>query len=163
MFIIGIDPRKGSHTAAVIDGDEQLVGEFSLQADRRQRSRLLQFAEPFTPRMWAIEGAMGHGALLAQQLVASGETVVDVRRRCRHARGCWIRAARTRPTPVMRARLRLSHCGTGGCGRSRSRIIVRSCGSWRVGITCSPRQGLVRSVGCMPCSRRVSETIGATR
>ena len=28
--------------------------------------------------MWAVEGATGHGALLAQQLVASGETVVDV-------------------------------------------------------------------------------------
>ena len=27
MFIIGIDPHKGSHTAAVIDRDEQLVGE----------------------------------------------------------------------------------------------------------------------------------------
>ena len=26
VFIIGIDPHKGSHTAAVIDGDEQLVG-----------------------------------------------------------------------------------------------------------------------------------------
>ena len=29
-------------------------------------------------RVWAIEGATGHGALLAQQLVASGGTVVDV-------------------------------------------------------------------------------------
>src|SRR4051794_19155803 len=35
-------------------------------------------ASPFEPRLWAIEGATGHGALLAQQLVASGETVVDV-------------------------------------------------------------------------------------
>ena len=78
MFIIGIDPHKGSHTAAVIDTDEELVGELSLQADRRQRERLLRWATPFEPRMWAIEGASGHGALLAQQLVASGEMVVDV-------------------------------------------------------------------------------------
>ena len=78
MFIIGIDPHKGSHTAAVIDRDEQLVGELSVCADRRQRDRLLCWAAPFEPRMWAVEGANGHGALLAQQLVASGETVVDV-------------------------------------------------------------------------------------
>ena len=78
MFIIGIDPHKGSHTAAVIDRDEQVVGEMSVQADRRQRDRLLAWAALFEPRLWAVEGATGHGALLAQQLVASGETVVDV-------------------------------------------------------------------------------------
>ena len=39
MFIIGIDPHKGSHTASVIDRDEQLVSEMSVQADRRQRDR----------------------------------------------------------------------------------------------------------------------------
>ena len=78
MFIIGIDPHKGSHTAAVIDRDEQLVGETSVCADRRQRDRLLRWAAPFEPRLWAVEGATGHGALLAQQLVSSGETVVDV-------------------------------------------------------------------------------------
>ncbi|MET1002280.1 MAG: transposase, partial [Acidimicrobiia bacterium] len=49
-----------------------------MQADRRQRDRLLCWASPFEPRLWAVEGANGHGALLAQQLVASGETVVDV-------------------------------------------------------------------------------------
>jgi transposase len=78
VFIIGIDPHKGSHTAAVIDGDEQVVGEIAVCADRRQRERLLRWAAPFEPRLWAVEGATGHGALLAQQLVASGETVVDV-------------------------------------------------------------------------------------
>jgi transposase len=78
VFIIGIDPHKGSHTAAVIDREEQLVGEVSVIADRRQRDRLLIWAAAFEPRVWAVEGANGHGALLAQQLVASGERVVDV-------------------------------------------------------------------------------------
>jgi transposase len=78
VFIIGIDPHKGSHTAAVIDRDEQLVGEVSVIADRRQRDRLLRWAAPFEPRLWAVEGATGVGALLAQQLVEAGETVVDV-------------------------------------------------------------------------------------
>jgi hypothetical protein len=56
VFIIGIDPHKGSHTAAVIDRDEQVVGELTLRADRRQRDRLLGFAARFTPRLWAVEG-----------------------------------------------------------------------------------------------------------
>jgi transposase len=78
VFIIGIDPHKGSHTAAVINRDEHVVGEVVVRADRRQRERLLAWAAPFTPRLWAVEGASGHGALLAQQLVAVGESVVDV-------------------------------------------------------------------------------------
>jgi transposase len=78
VFVIGIDPHKGSHTAAVIDRDENVVAQLLLRADRRQRDRLLRFAEPFSPRVWAVEGATGVGALLAQQLVAVGELVVDV-------------------------------------------------------------------------------------
>jgi transposase len=78
VFIIGIDPHKGSHTAAVIDGDEQLVAHLALRADRSQRDRLLGWAREFEPRLWAIEGATGTGALLAQQLFGAGETVLDV-------------------------------------------------------------------------------------
>jgi len=78
VFIIGIDPHKGSHTAIAIDGDERLVGELVVRADRRQRERLLCWAAEFEPRLWAVEGAAGTGALLAQQLVGAGETVLDV-------------------------------------------------------------------------------------
>jgi transposase len=78
VFTIGIDPHKGSHTAAVLDCHEQLVGELRVRADRSQRDRLLAFAQPFEPRVWALEGATGTGALLAQQLVGAGETVLDV-------------------------------------------------------------------------------------
>jgi transposase len=78
VFIIGIDPHKGSHTAAVLDRTETVIGELRVSADRRQRDQLLQFAASFTPRTWAIESASGLGALLAQQLVAAGETVLDV-------------------------------------------------------------------------------------
>jgi transposase len=78
VFIIGIDPHKASHTATVIDCDERLLGELHVRADRHQRDRLLGWADAFAPRVWAIEGATGTGALLAQQLVAVGETVLDV-------------------------------------------------------------------------------------
>ena len=78
MFVIGIDPHKGSHSAAVLDQHEQVVGEVRVRASRRQRDELVAFASRFEPRCWAIEGATGTGALLAQQLVAVGEVVLDV-------------------------------------------------------------------------------------
>ena len=78
MFIIGIDPHKGSHTAVVVDRCEVVVATIRVEADRHQRSRLLEWATRFEPRTWAVEGATGMGALLAQQLVGAGEHVVDV-------------------------------------------------------------------------------------
>jgi transposase len=78
MFVIGIDPHRGSHTATVLDDHEATVAELRVLARSDQRERLLHWAAPFTPRIWAVEGATGTGALLAQQLVASGERVLDV-------------------------------------------------------------------------------------
>jgi transposase len=78
VFIIGIDPHKKSHTAVAVDGGERVVGELLVRADHRQRERLLRWAAEFEPRLWAVEGATGHGALLSQQLVGAGETVLDV-------------------------------------------------------------------------------------
>jgi transposase len=78
VITIGIDPHKGSHTATAVDEHEAVVGEVRVDADRHQRARLLEWAAAFEPRRWAIEGATGMGALLAQQLVGAGEYVVDV-------------------------------------------------------------------------------------
>ena len=78
MFMIGIDPHKGSHTAAAVDQSEVVIDTIRVDANRDQRTHLLAWAAPFSPRTWAIEGATGMGALLAQQLVAAGEHVVDV-------------------------------------------------------------------------------------
>jgi transposase len=77
MIMIGIDPHKGSHTAVAVDADEHVLAQLKVRADRRQTERLLTWAAPFQTRTWAIEGA-GLGYLLAQQLVAAGETVIDV-------------------------------------------------------------------------------------
>jgi transposase len=78
VFVIGVDPHQGSHTAAVLESSEEVIAECRLDADGRQLDRLLEWAEPFRPRRWAIKGATGPGALLARQLVAAGEQVVDV-------------------------------------------------------------------------------------
>jgi transposase len=74
---IGIDPHKGTDTAAVLDGSASVIDELWLVADRHQRDWLLSFTTRYEPRTWAIEGAGGLGALLAQRLVAAGESVLD--------------------------------------------------------------------------------------
>lgn len=76
--MIGIDPHKGSHAAAAVNGDEEVVAEVEVKATKRQTRELLDWAERFPERRWAVESANGHGYLLAQQLVAAGEHVVDV-------------------------------------------------------------------------------------
>ncbi len=77
---IGIDPHKATHTAVAIDDDETVLGEFTIRADRDQTNKLIDWAGSVDGdgRLWAVEAATGLGHLLSQQLVARGETVVDV-------------------------------------------------------------------------------------
>ena len=76
--IIGIDPHKASHTAVALADTEVELARLQLSSSRSQIDRLLAWAKPFPQRRWAIEGAEGLGFLLAQQLVAADEVVVDV-------------------------------------------------------------------------------------
>ena len=75
---IGIDPHKASHTAVAIDDSECVLDGYRLRACSDQADQLRAWAAPFPERVWAIESARGLGYLLAQQLVAAGESVVDV-------------------------------------------------------------------------------------
>ncbi len=76
--IIGVDQHKASHTAVAIDSGEDELSRLRVRSSRRQVEQLLVWAAPFEKRTWAIESAGGMGYLLAQQLVAAGEDVVDV-------------------------------------------------------------------------------------
>jgi transposase len=76
--MIGVDPHKGSHTAVAIDGTEEPLGELRVRACAAQAEKLVAWAAAWPQRTWAVEGAGGLGHLLAQQLVASGERVLDV-------------------------------------------------------------------------------------
>ena len=49
-----------------------------MRAGNGQVGELLAWADGDRPRMWAVESAAGMGYLLAQQLGAAGETVLDV-------------------------------------------------------------------------------------
>jgi len=76
--MIGIDPHKASHTAVAIDQAEVPLGELRVRASAGQAGRLVEWAAGWPERTWAVEGAGGLGYLLAQQLVAAGERVLDV-------------------------------------------------------------------------------------
>jgi transposase len=76
--MIGVDPHKGSHTAVVIDRAEMALGQVTVRACAAQAERLLGWAAAWPERTWAVEGAGGLGHLLAQQLFAGGERVLDV-------------------------------------------------------------------------------------
>jgi transposase len=76
--MIGVDPHKGSHTATMLDRSEQELKRITVRAGRRQVEQLLEWADGYTARTWAVEAVGGMGYLLSQQLVAVGETVLDV-------------------------------------------------------------------------------------
>src|SRR5438552_3002249 len=76
--MIGVDPHKGSHTAVAIDAAEEPLGKLRVRASASQTQRLVAWAAAWPERTWAVEGAGGLGHLLAQQLVAAGERVLDV-------------------------------------------------------------------------------------
>jgi transposase len=76
--IIGIDPHKASHTATAIDNSLVEIGTIRVRSSRTTFAQLIGWAQQWPDRRWAIEGARGLGQLLAQQLVAAGEHVVDV-------------------------------------------------------------------------------------
>src|ERR1039457_5408161 len=76
--MIGVDPHKGSHTAVAIDGTEEPLGEVRVRASAAQAERLVTWGAGWAGRTRAEEGAGGLGHLLAQQVVAAGERVLDV-------------------------------------------------------------------------------------
>jgi transposase len=76
--IIGVDPHKASHTAVAVSNNEQELARKRVRSGSAQAEQLVEWAAPFTERIWAIESAAGLGYLLAQQLVAAGEEVFDV-------------------------------------------------------------------------------------
>jgi transposase len=78
VVTIGVDPHKASHTAVAINAAEESLGQVRVRASAVQAERLLGWAQAWPERAWAVEGAGGVGHLLAQQLLAAGERVLDV-------------------------------------------------------------------------------------
>ena len=115
--MIGIDPHKASHTAVAIDEKEAPLGEVRVRASAAQAGRLVAWAASWPERTWAVEGAGGLGYLLAQQLVAAGERVLDVQPKL----GARVRLLATgktnRTTPATPGRWRSRRCARRPRGR----------------------------------------------
>ena len=124
--MIGIDPHKGSHTAVAIDAGEVPLGRVRVRACPDQAGQLLAWARAWPDRTWAVEGATGLGHLLAQQLVAAGERVLDIQPKLA-ARIRVLEAGNTskndRTTPC---RWRSRRCAPGPAAR-RPPMITRRC------------------------------------
>jgi hypothetical protein len=88
QWMIGVDRCEGSLTAVALDDGEQRLGALRVRS-ADPVARLLGVGGPSGGRMWAIEGAGGLGYLLAYQLVAGGEWVVDVPAKLAAGCGCW--------------------------------------------------------------------------
>jgi len=146
VFIIGIDPHKGSHMATVLDTTEQVIDQVRVRADRQQRDRLLAFAARFEPRCWAVEGAAGVGALLAQQLVATANTSWT----------CRVRVLDTECSDKTDSHDARS-AAIVALRHSRLRIVQvedhtpRCCACWPSATTSWSRNEPGRSVGCTRC------------
>jgi hypothetical protein len=76
--MIGVDPHKGAHTAVAIGAAGEVLGQVRVRACAAQARRLLSRAKAWPERVGAVEGAGGLGHLLARQLIAAGEHVLDV-------------------------------------------------------------------------------------
>ena len=57
--MIGVDPRKASHTAVAIDAAETPVGTVRVRASADQAGKLVEWAADWPDRPWAVEGAGG--------------------------------------------------------------------------------------------------------
>jgi len=75
--VIGVDPHKRSHTAAVVSG-QQVVDQVRVPATQTGIQHLQRWASRWPERRWAIENAYGLGRSLSQALLTAGETVLDV-------------------------------------------------------------------------------------
>ena len=91
VVMIGVDPHKGSHTAVALGVDEAVLDQVRVRASAAQADSLLTWAKSWPERTWAVEGAGGLGHLLAQELVAAGERVLDMQPSWPPGCGCWHR------------------------------------------------------------------------
>lgn len=79
--VIGVDTHVNTHTAAAVDARTGAVlEELTIDTTVEGYEALLEFADPYPLRVWAIEGTGGHGAGLNRRLADSDEVIVELDR-----------------------------------------------------------------------------------
>jgi transposase len=76
--VIAVDPHKASWTAVVVTAELASAGAVRVDVNRAGYRQLRRFAAAWPDARWAIEGAAGLGAPLAERLRADGIEVIDV-------------------------------------------------------------------------------------
>jgi transposase len=76
--VIAVDPHKASWTAVAVTGSLAPAGAVRVEANRAGYRQLRRFAAGWPSVRWAIEGAAGLGAPLAERLREDDIAVVDV-------------------------------------------------------------------------------------
>ena len=80
MIVIGVDPHKQSHSAAVVEGvTGELRGERTVRARGEGHEQLLTWARTLDQeRLWALEDCRHVSTALERFLLGRGERVVRV-------------------------------------------------------------------------------------
>jgi transposase len=90
---------------------EQPLGKMRVRACPGQAGQLVAWAQAWPERAWAVEGATGLGHLLARQLVAAGEQVLDVPAKLAARVRLPAPGTSIRTTRMTRCRSRSRRCG----------------------------------------------------
>ena len=117
--MLGVDPAKKSHAMAVLDRNENQLAALQVLKDSAGYRDLLRLAKRWPSRTWAVEGAAGVGAQLAQRLIADGETVLDVPAKLATRARMFDQGHGRKNDRAMPARSRSSRSAPSSCGRSR--------------------------------------------
>jgi len=154
---IGIDPHKASHTAVAVDEFETVVDEIRIRSCPTQAVLLRQWADGFRDiRVWAVESAQGLGYLLSQQLIAAGETVIDVPA-VRASRVRTLSTGRSQKNdPTMPARSRPLRFAPPIWPRYCPTTTPGSCACWPHAITTPAGRRTASAAGCTRCCQRCS-------
>ena len=126
--MLGVDPAKHSHALAVLDRDEHQLAALQVPNSNDGYRQLLRLAQRWPDRTWAVEGAGGVGAQLAQRLVADGETVLDVPPKLSTRARMFDQGHGRKNDPGDARTVAVSGCGPGGCGRSKPMARWSRCG-----------------------------------
>ncbi|MEO6700299.1 MAG: transposase [Jatrophihabitantaceae bacterium] len=82
--VIAVDPHKASWTAVAVTAGLAPAGSIRVEANRAGYRQLRRSAAGWRDVRWAIEGAAGLGAPLAERLREDGITVTDVPAKLAH-------------------------------------------------------------------------------
>lgn len=79
MTIIGLDPHPASHSVAALDANGKSLASLTVGNHEEGLAQLWQWAESFSDRVWAVEGAGNRFiATWVEQLLLAHETVVNI-------------------------------------------------------------------------------------